>query len=76
MYIRRDKMLNLDQPRNRAMFMAVSVIATVTLTAFMVPGINAVGIFMAAATVNILVYYALPDRFSKDYKEKYSYRFD
>ena len=69
-------MLYLDQPRNRAMFMAVSVIATVTLTAFTVPGINAVGIFMAAATVNILVYYALPDRFSKDYKEKYSYRFD
>lgn len=69
-------MLYLDQPRNRAMFMAVSVIATVTLIATMVPGINAVGIFMAAATVNILVYYALPDRFSKDYMEKYSYRFD
>ena len=69
-------MLYLDQPRNRAMFMAVSVIATVTLIAIMVPGINAVGIFMAAATVNILVYYALPDRFSKDYMKKYSYRFE
>jgi len=69
-------MLYLDQSRNRSMFMAVSVIATATLTAVMVPGINAVGIFMTAATINILVYYALPDRFSKDYMEKYSYRFD
>lgn len=76
MYLWSDEMLYLDQPRNRAMFMAVSVIATVALTAFMVPGINAVGIFMTAAIVNILVYYALPDRFSKAYMEKFSYRFD
>ena len=76
MYLWRDEMLYLDQPRNRAVFMAVSVIATAALTAFMIPGINAVGIFMTAATVNILVYYALPDRFSKAYIEKYSYRFD
>ena len=69
-------MLYLDQSHNRAMFMAVSVIATVTLTAVMVPGINAVGVLMAAATINIFVYYALPDRFSKAYMKKYSYRLD
>ena len=68
-------MLYLDQPQNRRIFMAVSIIATGTSMAVLVPGINAVGIFMVVATINILVYYALPDKYSKAYREKHSYRF-
>ena len=68
-------MLYLDQKRNRALFMAVSIIATSAVTAVMVPGINAVGIFMVVATINILVYYALPDKYSNAFMEKQRYRF-
>ncbi len=68
-------MLYLDQTRNRKMFMAVSILATVALVAVIFPGINAVGILMAAATFNILVYYALPDRYSRTYMAKDHRRF-
>ncbi len=64
-------MLYLDQTRNRQLFMAGSIIATITFVAAVVPGINAVGIIMAAATLNILVYYAMPDRYSKAYRDAY-----
>lgn len=57
-------MLYLDQTRNRKLFMAGSIAATVAVVAVMVPGINAVGVIMAAATMNILVYYAMPDSYS------------
>ena len=57
-------MLYLDQTRNRKLFMAGSIIATVVLVAVLVPGINAVGVIMAAAIMNILVYYAMPDSYS------------
>ena len=62
-------MLYLDQPRNRCLFMTVSIIATIGLIAVLIPGINLVGIMMAGATINILVYYLLPDRFSKPHRD-------
>lgn len=65
-------MLYLDQTRNRQLFMAGSVAATVAFVAAMVPGINAVGVIMAAATLNILVYYAMPDRYSEAHRDRYS----
>ena len=66
-------MLYLEQTRSRIMFMTASTIATVTLMAT-VEGINAVGILLAAACVNIPVYYALPDRYSKTYTQKHQNR--
>ena len=69
-------MLYLDQKRNRLLFMAVSILATVALVALIMPGINVVGIFMAVATLNILVYYALPDKYSQAYMNKYHRRFN
>ena len=67
-------MLYLEKTRNRMMFMAITIIASLALVALAVPGINAVGIMFAAATFNILVYYALPDNYSKGYTEEYSGR--
>ena len=58
-------MLYLEQTRNRAMFMAASTIATVTFLIATIQGINAVGVLLATAVINILVYYALPDTYSK-----------
>ena len=68
-------MLYLEQTRNRFMLMTASTIATVSLLA-MVPGINAVGVFMAAAVINIPLYYALPDRYSKVHIQKRQNRFN
>ena len=65
-------MLYLEQTRNRAIFMAASTIATVTFLIATIQGINAVGVLLATAVINILVYYALPDRYSKTYRRKQS----
>ena len=51
----------LEQARYRFMILAATTIATVTLLIETVHGINAVGVIFAAAIINILVYYALPD---------------
>lgn len=67
-------MLYLDQKRNRRLFMAVSIIATALLMAVMVPGINVVGIMFAAATINIILYYSMPDQYSKAYLKRHSSR--
>jgi len=64
------KVLYLDQARNRKLFMSGSIIATIALVALLVPGINAVGVIMAAAILNIFVYYAMPDSYSPAYMEK------
>ena len=69
-------MLYLDQARNRKLFMSGSIIATIALVALLVPGINAVGVIMAAAILNIVVYYAMPDRYSPAYMEKRMRRYD
>ncbi|UCB55810.1 MAG: hypothetical protein JSW45_04590 [Thiotrichales bacterium] len=69
-------MLYLDQPRNRRLFMAVSIISTVGLIAILVPGMNMVGIMMATATINIIAYYLLPDHYSRAYLERHPSRFD
>jgi hypothetical protein len=68
-------MLYLEQTRSRFIFMAASTIATATLMAT-VQGINAVGILLATAVINIPVYYALPDSYSKAYKKKLQNRFN
>jgi len=68
-------MLYLEQKRNRVMFMTVSTIATVTFIITTAQGINAVGVLLAAAVINIIVYYALPDRYSKAYMRKNLNRF-
>ncbi len=62
-------MLYLEQKRSRFIFMTASTIATATLMAT-VHGINAVGVLLATAVINIPVYYALPDRYSKSYRQK------
>ena len=68
-------MLYLDQTRNRRLFMVVSIISTALLMAVFVPGINVVGIMFAAATINIILYYSMPDRYSNAYLKQHSYRF-
>jgi hypothetical protein len=68
-------MLHLEQTRNRLIFMTVSTIATATLMVT-VPGINAVGVLLATAIVNIPVYYVLPDRYSKTRRQKLQNRFN
>ena len=67
-------MLYLDQKRNRRLFMVVSIITTALLMAVMVPGINVVGIMLAAATINIILYYLLPDRYSTAYLKRHTCR--
>ena len=67
-------MLYLEQTRNRLMFMTLSIVLSVVVFATMIQGINAVGVLLAASTINILVYYGLPDRYSKAYIEKHSNR--
>jgi hypothetical protein len=62
-------MLYLEQTRGRFIFMAAATVATATLMAT-VQGINAVGILLATAVINIPVYYALPDSYSKAYRRK------
>ena len=62
-------MLYLDQTRNRRLFMAVTITTTALLMAVVAPGINVVGIMLAAATINIIIYYAMPDRYSKAYMQ-------
>jgi len=69
-------MLYLEQTRSRVMFMTASTIATATFFMAMVPGINAVGVLLATAVINILVYYALPDRYSKAYMQKHPNRYN
>ena len=68
-------MLHLEQTRSRFIFMAASTIATAILMAT-VPGINAVGVLLATAVINIPVYYVLPDRYSKTCKQKLQNRFN
>lgn len=68
-------MLHLEQTRSRFIFMTVSTIATATLMAT-VPGINAVGVLLATAVINIPVYYALPDRYSKTRRQKLQNHFN
>jgi len=58
------------------MFMTVSTVATVTVLIATIQGINAVGVLLATAVINILVYYALPDRYSKAYMQKHPNRFN
>ena len=67
-------MLHLEQTRSRFIFMAASTIATAILMAT-VPGINAVGVLLATAVINIPVYYALPDNYRKAGKQKLQSRF-
>ncbi|MGB5275552.1 MAG: hypothetical protein WBO73_03865 [Gammaproteobacteria bacterium] len=69
-------MLYLEQKRNRILLMAISTLMSVALTAVLVQGINAVGVLLAATIINIFVYYALPDRYSKAYMKKYSNHFE
>ena len=68
-------MLYLDQKRNRIMFMAATTIATVAFVIAAIQGINAVGVLLVAAVINIVVYYSLPDRYSKAYMKKYPRRY-
>ena len=68
-------MLYLDQTRNRLMFISTTTIVTVILFASLVPGINAVGVLLAAAVINILVYYSLPDSYSPAYRKQHSHRY-
>jgi len=68
-------MLYLEHTRSRFIFMTASMIATAALMAT-VQGINAVGILLATAVINIPVYYALPDSYSKAYRQKLQHRFD
>lgn len=64
-------MLNLEQKRNRMVFMTISTIISIALTAILIQGINAVGVLLAAAIVNIFVYYALPNKYSEAYSKQY-----
>lgn len=68
-------MLYLEHTRSRAMFMTASSIATAVFFIAMIPGINAVGVLLATTVINIIVYYALPDRYSKAYMQKHSDRY-
>jgi len=68
-------MLYLEQTRSRVMFITATTVATVALMAT-VQGINAVGVLLAAAVINIPLYYALPDRYSKTYMQKHQNRFN
>ena len=67
-------MLHLEQTRSRFLLITASTIATATLMA-MVQGINAVGILLATAVINIPVYYALPENYRKAGKQKLQNRF-
>jgi len=58
------------------MFIAASAIATATFVMATIQGINAVGVILVTAVINILVYYALPDSYSKTYMQKHPHRFD
>lgn len=69
-------MLYLERTRSRVMFMTASTIATATFFVAMIQGINAVGVLMATAVINILVYYALPDGYSKSYMQRHPNRFN
>ena len=69
-------MLYMEQKRNRIFLMAISTIASVALSAVLIQGINAVGILMATAIINIFVYYALPDRYGHAYQKKQMDRFN
>jgi len=71
---RRNRMLYLEEKRNRVVFMTISTITSVAFSALLIQGINAVGVLMAAAIINIFVYYALPDRHSKAHIKKYQKR--
>ena len=67
-------MLNLEQKRNRLVFMTLSKISNFALTAILMQGINAVGVLLAAAIVNIFVYYELPNKCSEASSKQYSNR--
>jgi len=68
-------MLHLEQTRSRFLLITASTIATAALMAT-VQGINAVGVLLATAVINIPVYYALPDNYSKACKQKLQNRFN
>ena len=65
-------MLYLEHTRSRFMFMTASSIVTAVFFIAMIPGINAVGVLLATAVINIFVYYTLPDRYSEAYLQKHS----
>jgi len=58
------------------MFIAALTIATAIFVMATIQGINAVGVILVTAVINILVYYALPDRYSKAYMQKHPHRFN
>ena len=68
-------MLYLEHKLNRILLMINSTVASAALLAVSIEGINAVGVIMGAAIINFLVYYSLPDTFSKQYMEKQPNRF-
>lgn len=68
-------MLHLDQVKNRVLFMTITSMATAALLAATVQGINAVGIILASAVINIVIYFALPDSYSKAYMIKHPNRY-
>ena len=68
-------MLYLEHRRNRIVVMSISTIACALLSVMLIQGINAVGVLMATALVNIFVYYSLPGSYSKAYLDKYVNRY-
>jgi hypothetical protein len=54
--------------------MAITTIASAAFLAVAIQGINAVGVMLGAAIINIFVYYSLPDKFSKEFVKKYQHR--
>lgn len=68
-------MLHLDKRFNRIVLLTLTTIVTAALLMMALRGINAVGILLAVGLVNIAVYYAMPDTYSKAYAEKYLNRY-
>jgi uncharacterized PurR-regulated membrane protein YhhQ (DUF165 family) len=70
------EMLYLDKKLNRLALLIITSIVTAALLMMALRGINAVGILLAVGLVNIAVYYAMPDTYSKAYAEKYLKRYN
>ena len=69
-------MLHLEHKRNRLLLMTISILVSAVLAALLIKGINAVGVLMVTLIINIVVYYALPGRYSRAYIDKYMHRLD
>ena len=54
--------------------MTISILVTAVMAALLIKGINAVGVLMVTLIINIVVYYALPGRYSRDYADRYQKR--